>query len=186
MIETERILTVAPPGLSLRRMLDSDLPFLEELYASTRQNELAQVPWSADEKRGFLRWQFVNQHQYYQQYYPHCEFLIVERTGADGVERLGRLYVDRWPDQIRLVDISLTPEFRGRGIGRMLMEEILEEGRATRKARDDSCRTRQPGAAPVRPPRISTRRHQRRLPPHGVASGLTGRALKGVAPEPDD
>ncbi len=131
MIETERILTVAPPGLSLRRMLDSDLPFLEELYASTRQDELAPVPWSAEQKRAFLRWQFVNQHQYYRQYYPHCEFLIVERTRAGGVERLGRLYVDRWPDQIRLVDISLTPEFRGRGIGRMLMEEILAEGRST-------------------------------------------------------
>lgn len=131
MIETERILTVSPPGFSLRRILDSDLPFLEELYASTRQEELAPVPWSDEQKRGFLRWQFVNQHQYYQQYYPHCEFLIVERTGADGVERLGRLYVDRWPDQIRLVDISLTPEFRGHGIGRMLMEEILAEGRST-------------------------------------------------------
>ena len=129
MIDTQPIQTVAPPGLSLRRMLDSDLPFLEELYASTRQEELAQVPWSAEQKRAFLRWQFVNQHQYYQQYYPQCEFLIVERTGADGVERLGRLYVDRWPDQIRLVDISLGPEFRGRGIGRMLMEGILAEGR---------------------------------------------------------
>jgi hypothetical protein len=62
MIETERILTVAPPGLSLRRMLDSDLLFLEELYASTRQEELVPVPWSAEQKRGFLRWQFVNQH----------------------------------------------------------------------------------------------------------------------------
>ena len=47
----------------------------------------------------------IETHQYYQQDDPHCEFLIVERTGADG-ERLGRLYVDRWPDQIRLVDIS--------------------------------------------------------------------------------
>ena len=133
MIETQPIQTIAPPGLSLRRILDSDLPFLEELYASTRQEELAQVPWSAEQKRGFLRWQFVNQHQYYQQYYPQCEFLIVERTGADGVERLGRLYVDRWPDQIRLVDISLGPEFRGRGIGRMLMEGILAEGRTSGK-----------------------------------------------------
>jgi ribosomal protein S18 acetylase RimI-like enzyme len=133
MIETEPILTVAPPGLALRRMLDSDLPFLEALYASTRQDELAPVPWSAEQKRAFLRSQFACQHQYYQQYYPHCEFLIVERTGVDSVERLGRLYVDRWPDQIRLVDISLMPEFRGRGTGRRLIEGILAEGQSTGK-----------------------------------------------------
>ena len=39
--------------------------------------------------------------------------------------------MDRWPDQIRLVDISLMPEFRGRSIVRMLMEGILAEGRST-------------------------------------------------------
>ena len=41
--------------------------------------------------------------------------------------------MDRWPDQIRLVDISLGPAFRGRGIGRVLMEGILAEGRSTDK-----------------------------------------------------
>ncbi len=46
---------------------------------------------------------------------------------------IGRHYNDRGDDDIRITDIALLPEFRGRGIGRMLMEEILEESRTTRK-----------------------------------------------------
>ena len=40
----------------------------------------------------------------------------------------GRLYVDRLAAEIRVVDIALLPEFRGRGIGRALLEDILAEG----------------------------------------------------------
>jgi ribosomal protein S18 acetylase RimI-like enzyme len=131
MTETQTVLTVAPAGISLRRIADSDLPFLEEVYASTRQDELAPVPWTAEQKHQFLRWQFTNQHQYYQQYYPTCEFLVIERAGAQGIERLGRLYVDRWPDQIRLVDIAILPAFRGAGVGEALLRSVMSEG-ATR------------------------------------------------------
>ncbi len=132
MIEPRAIQTVAPPGLSLRWIGDTDLPFLEDVYASTRKEELAPVPWSAEQKRAFLRWQFANQHQYYQQYYPSCEFLVVERAGVQGMDRLGRLYVDRWPDQIRVVDIALLPPFRGAGVGRALVDSIMREGEARR------------------------------------------------------
>lgn len=133
MTETTSIRTSAPPGLSFRRITDADLAFLSEVYASTRREELAQVPWTDADKAAFLRWQFDNQHQYYQQYYPNCEFLIIEKQSGASLEPIGRLYIDRWPDQIRLVDIALLPAFRGRGIGRMLMEGILTEGKSTQK-----------------------------------------------------
>jgi len=41
----------------------------------------------------------------------------------------GRLYVDRWPGETRIVDIALLPECRGRGVGRELIERIQAEGR---------------------------------------------------------
>ena len=62
-------------------------------------------------------------------YYPDCQFLVIELERAP----IGRLYIDRGDDDIRITDIALLPEFRGRGIGRMLMEEILAEAAATRK-----------------------------------------------------
>ena len=119
------ILTTAPEGLALRWTDDADLPFLAELYASTRRDEVAQVPWTDEQKEQFLRWQFDSQHTHYQEYYPDCEFLVIERGG----EPIGRIYVDRWPEEIRLVDIALLPEHRGSGAGTALLEGLLAEGR---------------------------------------------------------
>lgn len=121
--------THAPPGLSLRWITDDDLPFLAELYASTRREEVAQTPWSEEERERFLRWQFENQHQHYQTYYPDCEFLVIEKDAIGRREPIGRLYVDRWKEEIRLVDIALLPEHRGHGLGRKILEVLLEEGR---------------------------------------------------------
>lgn len=130
MAETaEPIVTAAPKGLTYRRITDDDLPFLAELYASTRREEVAQTPWSDEEKERFLRWQFENQHAHYQQYYPDCEFLVVEQDAVGRREPIGRLYVDRWKDEIRLVDIALLPEHRGAGLGRKILELLLDEGR---------------------------------------------------------
>lgn len=123
------IVTAAPCGLALRRIEEADLPFLAELYASTRREEVAQAPWSDEEKEEFLRWQFDSQHQHYQQYYPQCEFLVIERLTEDGREPIGRIYVDRWQDQIRLVDVALLPEHRGGGLGTSLLRCLLDEGR---------------------------------------------------------
>lgn len=125
----KRIVTQAPPGLFLRWIGDGDMAFLAELYASTRREEVAQVPWSDEQKEAFLRWQFENQHQHYQQYYPDCEFLVVEKDAIGRREPIGRLYVDRWTDQIRLVDIALLPEHRGAGLGGRILRMLLEEGR---------------------------------------------------------
>ena len=134
MLDSDPIKTAAPPGVSLRRITPGDLPFLAEVYASTRREELAHVPWTDDQKADFLRWQFDQQHAYYQQYYPNCEFLViegVEQASAGFTGAIGRLYVDRWPDQIRLVDIALLPQYRGAGVGGALLRSILDEGRAS-------------------------------------------------------
>ena len=118
--------TSPPPGLSYRPIAEADLPFLAELYASTRREEVAQVPWSDEQKEAFLRWQFESQHQHYQTYYPDCELLVIEKER----EAIGRLYLDRWDDEIRLVDIALLPEHRGGGLGTAILERVLSEGRA--------------------------------------------------------
>jgi ribosomal protein S18 acetylase RimI-like enzyme len=128
MDDSARIVTTAPPGLRLRPITDEDLPFLAELYASTRREEVGQIPWSDEEREDFLRWQFESQHRHYQTYYPECEFLVVERE-EDGAA-IGRLYVDRWADEIRLVDIALLPEHRGGGWGGAMVRELLVEGQA--------------------------------------------------------
>lgn len=121
------IYTQTPPGFTLRPEEEADYEFLAELYASTRREEVAQVPWSDEEREAFLRWQFESQYRHYRQHYPACEFLVIERE--DEGRPIGRLYVDRREDQIRLVDIALLPEHRGTGLGTALLRTLLDEGR---------------------------------------------------------
>ncbi len=114
-----------PPAVTLRPIDDADLDFLARLYASTRTDELAPVPWSDEQKSAFLAFQFGAQHRFYQEQFPDASFDLVLVDG----EPAGRLYVDRRADEIRLIDIALLPEHRRRGIGGRLMRRVLDEGR---------------------------------------------------------
>ena len=51
---------------------------------------------------------------------------MIEQTG----EPIGRLYLDRRADEIRIIDISLLPTYRDRGIGTALLTAVLAEGTA--------------------------------------------------------
>ncbi|MEO9528858.1 GNAT family N-acetyltransferase [Roseibium sp.] len=109
---------------------DGDLPFLAALYRSTREIELARTPWSEAEKQAFIDMQFKAQHQHYQAHYPAALWLIVEREGTP----LGRLYLERWTTEHRIIDIALVPEVRGQGIGKAILEDLAEEAAAAGKA----------------------------------------------------
>ena len=80
--------------------------------------------WSEGEKQAFLAQQFQAQSTFYAAQFPDASFDIVELDG----EAVGRLYVDRREDEVRLIDIALVPECRDRGLGSELMAEILAEG----------------------------------------------------------
>lgn len=114
---------------ALRPIEPADLGFLARLYASTREEELAVVDWSPEQKAAFLRQQFEAQHAHYQQHYQGASFDLVLVDGQPA----GRLYVGRWPREIRVVDISLVPGQRGRGLGTAILSGLLEEGRSSGK-----------------------------------------------------
>jgi ribosomal protein S18 acetylase RimI-like enzyme len=117
-------------SVPLRIAGPEDFDFLARVYASTRTEELAPVPWSPEQKHAFLRAQAEAQDKYYRENYTTAEFLVI----LDGDVPAGRLYVDRWPDEIRLMDISLLPEHRGKGIGTRLLRDLQGEARAAGKA----------------------------------------------------
>lgn len=112
-----------PPTVALRPEVDADRAFTCALYASTREDELAPVPWPAEHKAAFLRSQFEAQHTHYRTHYHDAEFSIIERDGAP----IGRLYVHRGdPADVRIMDIALVPAARGAGLGGLLLERELE------------------------------------------------------------
>lgn len=109
-------------GMTFRPMTDEDLPFLAALYASTRQDELSPLPWSAEQKAGFLKMQFEAQHSHYREHYPDALWLVVEQAEAP----VGRLYLEYWPTEHRIIDIALMPETRGRGMGAALLRDLMD------------------------------------------------------------
>ena len=107
----------------LRPAGEADLDFLYLLYASSRADEMAILDWSNQQKEAFLRMQFDAQHQYYHEQFSTAKFDIIELDN----EAIGRLYVDRRVDEIRIIDIALLPEYRGKGIGGEFMKSLIEE-----------------------------------------------------------
>ncbi len=114
-------------GFSLRAAYDSDLPWLRDLYATTRAEEMAPVPWPEIAKRSFLDQQFGLQHQHYLLHFGDSDFLAIEHIEHGPI---GRYYLQRSAPEHLLVDISLFPTLRGQGIGRTLIEASQREAQS--------------------------------------------------------
>ena len=116
-------------GISLRPIEPGDEEVLYQVYASTRQEELAPTGWSEEQKASFLRMQFEAQSRYYREHYEGAEFSVI----LEDDRPVGRLYVARWPEEIRLVDIALLPEHRNAGIGGALLGDLISESEVSNK-----------------------------------------------------
>jgi GNAT superfamily N-acetyltransferase len=110
-------------SISLRDVTPQDEDFLRAVYACTRAQELAMVPWTEEQRQAFLRSQFDAQDQYYRQQYPATSFQLILEAG----QPVGRLYVLREEGSIRILDITVLPEHRNRGIGGYLIRGLIEE-----------------------------------------------------------
>jgi len=113
-----------PGTITLRTAVEADYDFMRRLYGATREDEMAHFPFDEARKSAFLDQQFAAQFEHYTVHYPTCERNIVLRDGAP----IGRLWIDEWRDQIRLVDIALMPEARGSVVGTTLVRDVLERG----------------------------------------------------------
>jgi GNAT superfamily N-acetyltransferase len=111
------------PVISLRPARDADESFLATVYASTREEELSVVDWPDTQKAGFLRMQFAAQHRYYHEHYHDTTWDVILLDG----QPVGRLYVARWAEEIRIVDIALLPPYRNAGIGSRLIHDLIRE-----------------------------------------------------------
>jgi len=116
--------------VELRPVSASDDEFLLSLYASTREDELAQAEWAEGQKEMFLRWQFDLQRREYEARFPDAAYsvILVDQQPA------GRIWVGTDDEQIRLLDIALLPEFQNRGVGTALLQRLKTEAANRGKA----------------------------------------------------
>jgi RimJ/RimL family protein N-acetyltransferase len=116
-------------NITLRPVQPEDATFLHAVYASTRANEMALVSWSDEQRAAFINSQFAAQRDSYAQKYPRAEHSIILSKGRP----IGRLFLARLDDQLRIVDITIVPEERGAGIGTSLLNELMDESRRAGK-----------------------------------------------------
>jgi ribosomal protein S18 acetylase RimI-like enzyme len=109
--------------ITLRPVTPADESFLLEVYASTRADEMALLPWSDEQKQAFVLTQFSAQQQHYEKTYPDANHDIILFNDR----MVGRLYVARLEAEIRIVDITLHPRDRNRGIGSNLLGSLQDE-----------------------------------------------------------
>lgn len=117
-------------ALKLRSAVDTDQAFLRALYASSRAQEMELLPWSQADKAAFLEQQFEAQHRHYQEHYREADFSVVLQDD----QPIGRLYLFRGPTTHNLMDLSLLPNWRGRGIGSHLLSLLVQEADTAGKA----------------------------------------------------
>jgi len=133
MTEMTGVAEVTGPGatsvVTLRPAAAADRELLLAVYGSTRDEELSQVVWPEGQREAFVRMQFDAQDAEYHRVHPDASFDVVEVGGVAA----GRLYVDRSPRELRIIEIALLPAFRGQGIGRRLLSSVLDEARASNR-----------------------------------------------------
>lgn len=116
-------------GFATRPETDADIDFLMRLFASTREDELAPLPWTAEQKTAFLAQQFQAQRRHYRTQIDDCAFDVIEHQG----EPVGRLYLQTGPTYLHLVDIALLPAVRGQGVGGAILAALQSAAGATGK-----------------------------------------------------
>lgn len=109
--------------IQLRPVTERDTAFIEMVYRSTREEELALTNWTEQQKQAFIIMQSMAQLAEYKKNCPGAVYQIIVYKKKD----LGRLITWETNDAIRIVDISLLPAARGKGIGKYLFKELIDD-----------------------------------------------------------
>lgn len=108
----------------LRPFVVADEPFLLELYAQSRAEELAHSGMDALQRELFVQMQFRMRQAAYGTTYPGAlDEIICEESGVS----LGRVLTDRAADGMCLIDIAIVAEKQGQGIGTKMIQELQQE-----------------------------------------------------------
>jgi len=118
------------PDLALRPVIESDEQFLVEVYASTRADELALTGWNDAQSAAFVKMQFAAQYRHYRERYPEATYQVIQF----GAVPIGRLYLATLADEIRVLDLTILPEYRNRSFGTAILREVMKRAAAERKA----------------------------------------------------
>ncbi len=110
--------------IEMRPAEAADQAFLSLLHASTRTADQRMGACDARTEAMLMALQFRARQTLLHALYPYSDLaVIVERERP-----VGALHVNYGSDELRILDISLLPETRGRGIGLGLLRSLQAQG----------------------------------------------------------
>jgi RimJ/RimL family protein N-acetyltransferase len=109
--------------VSFRPIHDNDHDFLLGLYTSTREWERQAVTWTDVAWQEFVAAQFKLQDQSYRMNFLGASFSVIEMDGV----AIGRLYAHRQDACLRIIEFTIAPAWRGRGIGTDILRALMNE-----------------------------------------------------------
>jgi ribosomal protein S18 acetylase RimI-like enzyme len=105
----------------LRACTEADDAFVYDVFCTTWESEVAALP-NQNLAQHVLRIQHIAQERRFASRYPHHERYVVVENG----EPAGRLYVQHADETMHVIDLTLMPRFRDRGIGTRLFHDLFE------------------------------------------------------------
>ena len=129
----KRKIEIAPTdqNIELRAVNADDREFLLRVYEVSRAIELAMVPWDAEQRRAFVEQQFDAQSSHYENEYRDTKHDIIICDN----QPVGRLFVSRGdPEQTAILDITVLPEHRKKGIAMRLINNLQDEAASACKS----------------------------------------------------
>ena len=108
---------------TFRPVGDRDRELLHRIFISSWDRAIALADWPPETKKKVLEQQFHAQEAGYHSTHPEAAYDLIIVEG----EVVGRLYVRREADEIGLMDITLLPGHRNRGIGSIIMQMLKAE-----------------------------------------------------------
>ena len=112
-------------SVSLRRSCAEDELFMKELYFAWRRPEFALLGLPEPQLRDLLQMQYRGQITSYSAAFPASGYEIILVDG----ERVGRIWIAREAQEIRIVDVLVDARRRSQGIGTVLVQRLQEEAR---------------------------------------------------------
>lgn len=112
--------------MALRSAAPADEAFLADLHADRHRPELAALGWPEPAVREFLDLQLRAQESGYGTAFPEADHRIILEHRSP----VGRLLLDRRPDEHLMIDLVVLHHCRGRGIGTVVLRTVQDEALA--------------------------------------------------------
>jgi len=125
-----RLRSTSYNGVKLRTATGNDNDLLYRIFVASRLDLVAAIAdWDDVQQDVFMRFQFNTQLDQYQKHYVDTCFDVI--VAEDNV--IGNIYSAQTDEEIQLLDITLLPEQRNRGIGHALIQDLLDDATRIQK-----------------------------------------------------